>query len=625
MPKPRGILLSTSLITLCLYCVYLIGVSNLKINPINRPELESLTHIHSSPRDSVYSLNTTLESVASGSAQHAPLYFVFINLWGKLVGTDLFVMRLLSVFFGLLSIAMIYRLAMITQDRTVALITVLMTSSSAFFLYYTHEVRMYSLLPFLSAWVIWAYWSVKTDTKKVSLLKWGMLYTSATLLLFTHYFGIFILVSIGLYHLLYVRNHKYWMQITGLGIFSVLTFSLWLPVAISGFTTRQDISSTRLNFIESIETILTIHSNGFILLAILFFVIIFWNYRRLSTGKKYIILISIFSIVFLIVVNEISAIVVPNRMRYTTILIPALLIGFASSYQLLPKKQFIAPFMLIIWFIMFVIFNDSQSLRIFNGVDSEGSDHYPHYQKMYYLRDNLLGQNEDVLSFHPSERFGNKILLYNELWLDRKIVHIHDGVDPTNPVGRSYINTINNLYDDLNPVWVLYDPQQTDLSNIDVYADLLSKDFTSCKTFIDEPTIKLDYYLPNLIPCDLVASPNRLAIDYGDSILISNIIHRMDDNQLNLYFWWSQTLINQFGLSLQTFDMDGNKIHQLDQVITEKPITIYDIDVSGFDAGEYVVKLIIYSSETGASQSGVVAHNQQFVERELDILHFEIE
>ena len=50
-----------------------------------------------------------LHSLVRNSANHTPLYFLLLNLWGHIAGTK-WLGRVLTIFFGLLSLAMTYRL-----------------------------------------------------------------------------------------------------------------------------------------------------------------------------------------------------------------------------------------------------------------------------------------------------------------------------------------------------------------------------------------------------------------------------------------------------------------------------------------------------------------------------------
>ena len=148
------------LVILSLSFVYIMGVTNLKTDPIENDEFRTLNHIEPVWLATAHSIPETVQSVASQSPQHGPLYFLILNVWHKLVGSDLFSLRLLSLLFALLSVAMLYRVAALTGMKKEAGVAALALAFLTFYAYYSRNLRMYTLLTFASACVIWAYWQI---------------------------------------------------------------------------------------------------------------------------------------------------------------------------------------------------------------------------------------------------------------------------------------------------------------------------------------------------------------------------------------------------------------------------------------------------------------------------------
>jgi 4-amino-4-deoxy-L-arabinose transferase-like glycosyltransferase len=76
---------------------------------------------------------------------HPPLYYYLLHFWGQFAGWSEFSAAFLSLFFGVLLIALIYHVAQEWFDRQVASIAALLVAISPYNLGYSQEVRMYTL------------------------------------------------------------------------------------------------------------------------------------------------------------------------------------------------------------------------------------------------------------------------------------------------------------------------------------------------------------------------------------------------------------------------------------------------------------------------------------------------
>jgi 4-amino-4-deoxy-L-arabinose transferase-like glycosyltransferase len=80
---------------------------------------------------------------------HPPLYYYLLHFWTKAAGTSEFSAAFLSLVFGILIIAGCYRLGTDLYDRRVGLLTAFLVGVSPFNLWYSQEIRMYTLGAFL--------------------------------------------------------------------------------------------------------------------------------------------------------------------------------------------------------------------------------------------------------------------------------------------------------------------------------------------------------------------------------------------------------------------------------------------------------------------------------------------
>jgi hypothetical protein len=180
------------------------------------------------------SLIETMESLATYSAQHPPLYFLTANIWGRVFSYHSFIMGLLSVFFGLLALATFFRLAKDVGGITVAIYASLLMATSALFVFYTHDIRQYSSLIFWSGMTWLIYRRLCRQMRPLTIMQLGLLTLVTLCSIYTHYTAILILIVMGVYHLLFVQKTKAWWQISGAIIFAGMLYMPWVPIMLNG-------------------------------------------------------------------------------------------------------------------------------------------------------------------------------------------------------------------------------------------------------------------------------------------------------------------------------------------------------------------------------------------------------
>ncbi len=76
---------------------------------------------------------------------HPPLYYYLLHFWGAVVGWSEFSAAFLSLIFGILLVALVYRVGRDWLGGNVALIAAFLVAISPYNLWYSQEVRMYTL------------------------------------------------------------------------------------------------------------------------------------------------------------------------------------------------------------------------------------------------------------------------------------------------------------------------------------------------------------------------------------------------------------------------------------------------------------------------------------------------
>lgn len=127
---------------------------------------------------------------------HPPLYSLLLHLWIKLFGETESAVRLLSVCFSVLTVLVVYRLALKLFNHRVAFFAALFITLSPLHVFYAQETRMYAQLTFLAATSAYFFVCWLKDGGRIS----SALYVISTaLLLYTHIYAAFVVLAQVLY------------------------------------------------------------------------------------------------------------------------------------------------------------------------------------------------------------------------------------------------------------------------------------------------------------------------------------------------------------------------------------------------------------------------------------------
>lgn len=82
--------------------------------------------------------------------QHTPFYFYFLHFWIKIFGGSEVLLRMSSAIFGIATIPLTYIVGKKLYDRNVGIISAILVTVSPLLVYYSIEIRMYSMVTFLA-------------------------------------------------------------------------------------------------------------------------------------------------------------------------------------------------------------------------------------------------------------------------------------------------------------------------------------------------------------------------------------------------------------------------------------------------------------------------------------------
>ncbi|WP_408960296.1 glycosyltransferase family 39 protein [Natrinema sp. 74] len=147
--------------------------------------------------------NTPYELLVSvpGNDPHPPFYYLLLAGWTAVFGAGELATRSLSAVAGIATVVVLYGIGRRLFDREVGAIAAVLVAVSPFHVWYSQEVRMYSLLGFLT--VLSFYWFVRMQTESPpdgTSVRAEVGYVIATVLLgYTHVFGLFAILAQNAY------------------------------------------------------------------------------------------------------------------------------------------------------------------------------------------------------------------------------------------------------------------------------------------------------------------------------------------------------------------------------------------------------------------------------------------
>jgi mannosyltransferase len=238
---------------------------------------------------------------ATGTDVHPPLYYFILHYWIVLFGTSEVAVRSLSVLFGVLAIPMVYVLGRHLFDEEVGLVSAFILAISVFNIQYSQEARMYTMMLLLA--LLSMYFFVRFLERSSLAISVGYV-LSTVLLLYTHVFGLFIVIAQNIYLvtlLLFSPERTFrlrkWLELEAVVIG---LFGAWIVILIekalnprniygssepisTGTTTDTIVQSTLAQYAHALIQTFTTYAGTTLLLVIFFAlaVLSFFTYRKI--------------------------------------------------------------------------------------------------------------------------------------------------------------------------------------------------------------------------------------------------------------------------------------------------------------------------------------------------------
>lgn len=175
-------------------------------------------------------IHNVIEATVTQDGGNNLLFNVLLHYWIQLWGTQDLSVRLLSALFGILSVWLVYRLALSLCSKKIACIAGVLAAAHPFLIRYSQETRSYALATFLSlsATLVFIHLVGVNHSKSPLARNWllyGLLIGAALL---SHYLTIYVFLGHALFAILHVRGQRVWLDLVRTAAIGVILVSAWM-------------------------------------------------------------------------------------------------------------------------------------------------------------------------------------------------------------------------------------------------------------------------------------------------------------------------------------------------------------------------------------------------------------
>ena len=156
-------------------------------------------------------------------------------------------------------------------------------------------------------------------------------------------------------------------------------------------------------------------------------------------------------------------------------------------------------------------------------------------------------------------------------------------------------------------ILLAYDPRAADAEVIGSYRAWLATQFNLCRRLTAADDAIVEYFLKAPFPCELALAASPRAVQYSNGIQLGNLLLKFGESHLDVYLLWTRLPDEAHAVSIQFIDADGARTSGEDFVLSLEPLAHHRIDNSSLPPGDYLVKMILYDYDSGASLPGVEA------------------
>jgi hypothetical protein len=545
------------------------------------------------------SLTGVWQRIADDDPWQSPGYFLALNRWGGAVGWSVYAARMFSLLTGVLALAWMMRLGVLLAGRRIGLYSSVALLGSAFFAYYLHEMRPYTLYVLLTCSSVWSYWRV---THHAAGWPTRLLFVLSLIgLAYTHPLALLSALAIGLYHLLFARPlNRRWLVTLGLMALAGLAFVPWLLVLLRAVeiaradVTRQAVSLTGTEIVTQLSYAFAGGS-----------VAVFTLLAALSPNRR-----PAFRLLVIWVVSGLLAALAINlwlpvfvHIRYLMALWPALALLVAFGVDRLQGHGIPAYIPLGVWLIaglfaaatpeFFASLKNSERSLSAAGLEAAVRD----------IR--LYGTPDEAALFHtrpPGLEWQNLGVLDVYLWGSPiRFTDIESLHPDSEAPERAYMDRVRDYLDQVNGVWTVVMPDVPHTHRQNAFFRVLNREFGACNAPQDIAGTRMQYFA-RLTDLDAgtpfnFSAPNRSSIG-------ARVLRRSQSREA---LWLTLGSTAAFGIHpgeyaafVHLLDASGTVVAQGDVSVGDAPrgCSLSVVPLADLPPGEYGLAFGVYERAT---------------------------
>lgn len=607
-PTSRKTLVWPLILPLLLLTMWL-GTQGLDADPIWIDERYSLRDSGLIDDDNPSTILEIWDRVSSGNPWHAPGFFILLSGWGRLVGNDPFVLRAFSLLAGIVAVAWTYRLGCEAASAKVGLYAAVILGTSTYYVYYLHEIRMYSLMVLLTVAMLWAYLHLKS---KVVLRRHVIiiLVVTAVSLPYIHYFGLIPLAGLGVYHLFFARHFRssrphLWLAVLVSMLVAGLLFLPWVATLTRGMAaTAEDeaLNALALASGDAISTVVNLFSNGNLILFVVAVALAVLNQRPQIKAILVILSVCLLSIV---AANVLLELLKPSRLRYTLFVWPLFALIVAFGITRLNRFRLISPLLLAIWCV--VALAGPAVPAFLDGIGGgEVRYRYPIQDVAYWLRPRVQA-NDYVLNYLPPDVSDERYTFMLDYYFDDLPGSFHNFYQYYDlPADQQVVhNVILQSMIDLERVWLAHMPDYVPDSIIQ-FEDMLEDTYGMCAAVMTEHGANIALYTRSPVCCIPDTALAQPAQQFGDwfTVVGSGVYDSLEGSAVDVMIAWQVSPgapLHMYSATVQLYDAEGLPVAQADYGIEPSNFQCRRmvLNVGNLQPGTYEARLAVYNWQTG--------------------------
>ena len=587
---------------------FALGAAQLNVDILWVDEMHSVSAFGAN--DPSQSIEEFVQSLLENT--FVPLYYLVGAGWAQLVGWLQVPLRYLSLLFGVMTIAWVYRFSAIVLNRRTAFLAAFLFATNAFVIIYFHEMRFYTMWILLSVAHAGHYWQLVAGVQSGGA-SWAIFVATTSALLYTHPFSPFVLLAFGIHHLLFAAKNRRWLKIFLAWGAGVLTFVPYIPLLANGFTEQTNSSSVRskaLSTSELVPILANVFANGVDLLWLVIIVVGGWTlWRKRSPEILRLLLVLATMALSLFVFHERYPFLSTTRLRYFLVALTFALVLFAHFLVSIPSWRLVVPLFALVWVGGGYSIYQQAEEWVYAGHHSLLPAHPPLHRFADALQ-HKFGRHDALLSFTQAS-FLNSGLHYGFSTVEyysRTVLGIHGAFIWTQMEGSELREEFYRRVDNHPYLLFTYEPGNIPAS-FEELRTLLEHDYAPCEVLVDTDGVFVQRYTYHTLECDREYQP--IHYDNGIKIVDKFADYIRAENSVRVVTGWEvadDAKLQHYNVSVQIITPDWQSVRQApDRHLYDDILKWYVVELSteNLPPGDYRAMVILYDRETVKKVPGI--------------------